>query len=65
MTVEEFVKKLEAAVGHLPDTDGEPGYFAAATGWNLNSDGSRMVQFVITDADLPQEMFEVTVKKVG
>jgi hypothetical protein len=64
MTALQFAERLKQAIADIPDTDGEPGYFAEVITLKDRTVDTFML-VIITDAELPEEQFEVTVRKKG
>lgn len=62
MTHFEFAQKLKKAIGQMPDTDGEPGYFAEVITLKDRSSDSYM-KVIVIDPELPEEEFGIVIRK--
>lgn len=65
MTALDFTLKIKEGLDLLPDTDGEPGYFADMTGYSHDiAKDHATAYFEIADAELPVQRFRITVEEI-
>jgi hypothetical protein len=62
--VKTFYEAVKHAIDIIPDTDGEPGYYAHVTDWGENEEHlSALAEIVDPDAENEGEKFIITITR--